>query len=112
MRGEVSPQADRLLQGGEVISLGDELTFEVLHTPGHTPGSICLVVDGYVLTGDTLLAGGFGRTDLEESSLPDIKNSLENKLFHLDEGVIILPGHGPTSTIRAEKMVYLSPRRI
>lgn len=112
MRGEVSPQADQLLQGGEVISLSEELRFEVLHTPGHTPGSICLLVDGYVLTGDTLLAGGFGRADLEESSPGDVKNSVENKLFPLDEGVIILPGHGPASTIRAEKKAYSSPGRI
>jgi glyoxylase-like metal-dependent hydrolase (beta-lactamase superfamily II) len=112
VRGEVSPQADRLLQGGEVISLSEDLRFEVLHTPGHTPGSICLLVDGYVFTGDTLLAGGFGRTDLEESSPGDVKTSVEKKLFPLDERVIILPGHGPASTIGAEKKVYSSLARI
>lgn len=106
MRGEVSPQADKLLQGGEVISLGEDLKLEVLHTPGHTPGSICLLVDGYLFTGDTLLAGCFGRTDLEESSPSDLKNSVENKLFHLDEKLIILPGHGPASTIAEVKKNY------
>lgn len=103
MRGEVSPRADKLLQGGEVISLSEKLRFEVLHTPGHTPGSICLLVDGYLLTGDTLLAGSLGRADLEESSPDDLKYSVENKLFSLDENLIILPGHGPASTIGKEK---------
>ena len=103
MQGEVSPQADKLLQDGEVVILNGELKFEVLHTPGHTPGSICLVIDGYVLTGDTLLAGYLGRTDLEESSPGDLKNSVENKLLPLDENLIILPGHGPASTIEREK---------
>ncbi len=91
-----------------MISLGEDLKVEVLHTPGHTPGGICLLVEGYVLTGDTLLAGCLGRTDLEESCLSDLKNSVENKLFHLDEKLIILPGHGPASTIGAEKKVYYS----
>lgn len=108
MRGEVSPQADRFLQGGEVISLGEDLKVEVFHTPGHTPGSICLLVDGYLFTGDTLLAGCFGRTDLEESSPSDLKNSVENKLFYLDEKLIILPGHGPASTIGEVKKNYQS----
>jgi glyoxylase-like metal-dependent hydrolase (beta-lactamase superfamily II) len=93
-----------------VISLGGDLKVEVLHTPGHTPGSICLLIDGYVLTGDTLLAGCLGRTDLKESCLSDLKNSVENELFHLDEKLTILPGHGPASTIGAEKKVYYSSR--
>jgi len=83
--------------------LNGKLKFEVIHTPGHTPGSICLLIDGYVLTGDTLLAGYLGRTDLEESSSSDLKNSVENKLLPLDENLIILPGHGPASTIEREK---------
>ncbi len=103
MRGEVSPQADRLLQDGEVIPLGEGLKLRVLHTPGHTPGSICLLTDGYVLTGDTLLAGSLGRADLEESSLEDLKASVKRKLFSLNERLVILPGHGPSSAIGEEK---------
>jgi len=111
VRGEVSPQADKLLQDGEVIGVSEELRFKVLHTPGHTPGSICLLVDGYILTGDTLMAGRLGRVDLKESSPSDLKSSLENKLFSLDENLVILPGHGPSSTIGAEKMAYYSSGR-
>jgi glyoxylase-like metal-dependent hydrolase (beta-lactamase superfamily II) len=79
------------------------MTLQVLHTPGHTPGSICLLVDGYVLTGDILLAGSLGRADLEESSWEDLKASVERKLFSLDERLVILPGHGPSSTIGEAK---------
>jgi len=103
VRGEVSPQADRLLQDGEVIPLGEGLDLRVLHTPGHTPGSICLLTDGHVLTGDTLLAGSLGRADLEESAPDDLRDSVEQRLLILAEDLIILPGHGPASTIGEEK---------
>jgi len=87
------------------------LQLKILHTPGHTPGSICLLVDGYVLTGDTLLAGGLGRTDLAESSPGDLVNSVENVLLPLDEILIVLPGHGPASTIGKGRKAYQLSRK-
>lgn len=91
--------------------MNEKLNFKVLHTPGHTPGSICILVDGYVLTGDTLLAGGLGRADWETFSPGDLMNSVENTLFLLEEDLNILPGHGPASTIEEEKRAYQLSRK-
>ncbi len=77
-----------------------ELTVEVLHTPGHTPGSVCLVLDGAVLTGDTLFPGGPGSTG--DGSFPRIIDSVERKLFTLDPTTLVLPGHGLDTTIGTE----------
>lgn len=97
-----SPPADRLLEDRDEISLG-RLNFRVIHTPGHTPGGISIVLDNIVFTGDTLFAGSIGRTDLPGGSYQDLIKSIKEKLLILDDEKIIYPGHGPDSTIGEER---------
>ena len=97
-----SPPASRLLEDGDIIEIGS-LKLKVIHTPGHTPGSISLLSDGIVFTGDTLFMGGVGRTDLAYGSDEQLINSIKYKLLTLDEKTVIYPGHGPSSTIGKEK---------
>ena len=94
--------AARLLEEGDVLKAG-KLTLEVIHTPGHTPGSICLKGEGVIFTGDTLFCGGIGRTDFPYGSEDDIISSIKEKLLILDDSYIVYPGHGPNSTIGSEK---------
>ena len=105
--GRPSPPADRMLKDGEVIQVGS-LALKVLHTPGHSPGGICIHVDGMVFTGDTLFVGGVGRTDLPGGSSPIMLHSIQTKLLTLPDETIVLPGHNygaaPTSTIKNERL--------
>jgi hydroxyacylglutathione hydrolase len=104
---EASPPATVLLKDGDVISFGSQ-KITVIHTPGHSPGSISLYFPGYVLTGDTLFVQGVGRTDLPGGSYQVLQASIRNKLFTLPPDTIVLPGHHygptPTSTIAREKI--------
>lgn len=102
MLGITSPKAERLLEDGEIIKLGN-LSIEVLHTPGHTPGSISLKVGEVVFTGDALFAGSVGRTDFEYGDDELLISSIRKKLFSLDDDTVIYPGHGPSSAIGEEK---------
>lgn len=97
-----SPKASKLLEDGDKILLGG-LELEVMHTPGHTPGGISIKLDGVVFTGDTLFAGGIGRTDLAGGDEDILLSSIRKKLFALDDKVTVYPGHGPESTIGEEK---------
>ena len=85
----------------------DELVLEVIHTPGHSPGSISLLLikpqGGAVFTGDTLFCQGVGRTDLAGGSEKQLYASIREKLFVLPDETIVYPGHGPASTIGEEK---------
>ena len=92
----------RLLVDGDMITCG-ELEFQVLHTPGHTPGGICLQGCGIVFTGDTLFASGVGRTDFPGGSWSLLMESIRNRLLSFPDETIILPGHGPHSTIGEER---------
>ena len=97
---EATP-ANVLLNEDDTIEFGDaKLT--VMHTPGHTRGSICLLGETMIFTGDTLFAGGIGRTDFLGGSDRDMKLSLE-RLQRLPEGLVVYSGHGPSSTIGTEK---------
>ncbi len=96
------PPPDRLLNGGDTIEIGD-LQFLVLHTPGHSPGGICLVGQGVVFTGDTLFNYGIGRYDFPGSSGSQLMNSIYTKLMVLPDNTIVYPGHGPHTTIGAER---------
>jgi len=96
-----SPPADSFLKEGDVIRFGNT-TLKVIHTPGHSPGSILLLGEKEVFTGDTLFAGSVGRTDLPQSSEEDMRHSLE-KLAGLPDYLIVYPGHGPATTIKKEK---------
>jgi len=97
-----SPHADKLLEEGDEIYLG-ALKLIIIHTPGHTPGGISLVLNNIVFTGDTLFAGGIGRTDLPGGSYQDLQKSIKEKLLILGDDKIICPGHGPGSTIGEER---------
>ena len=94
--------ANVLLEEGSLVEFGDEI-LRVLHTPGHTPGSICLVGEKLVFTGDTLFAGSIGRTDFAGGSMTDMRLSLK-KLSSLPDRLLVYPGHGEASLIREEKM--------
>jgi glyoxylase-like metal-dependent hydrolase (beta-lactamase superfamily II) len=75
----------------------------ILHTPGHTPGSICIALDGVVITGDTLFPGGPGATRFDHSSFDTIIESINAKLFPLPDDTVVLPGHGDSTTIGTER---------
>lgn len=97
------PAADSTVSDGHEEELGrGSVRFRTLHTPGHTPGSMCLLFDGYVLTGDTLFAGGVGRTDLPGGDPQKLAASLRQKLFPLAEATLVYPGHGPDTTLKRE----------
>ncbi|NLC38860.1 MAG: MBL fold metallo-hydrolase [Clostridia bacterium] len=95
--------ADQLLQDGDQIKIGEEITLQVIHTPGHTPGCICLDEGEYLFTGDTLFAGSIGRTDLPGGSYRSLIESVQEKIFTLPGDRIIYPGHGPETTLAEEK---------
>jgi len=97
-----NPSADKTLREGDVIELG-EVKLRVLHTPGHSKGSIALLGADAVFSGDTLFAGGIGRYDLQGGSLEEIMNSLKNKLLILPDRLKVYPGHGPVTTIGEER---------
>jgi len=97
-----SPPADRLLKDGEIISLG-QLRLKVIHTPGHTRGSICLLVDRRLFTGDTLLRNTIGRADLPGASEKILVQCIKEKLLPLEDEIKIYPGHEEETTIGREK---------
>ena len=96
------PPPDRLLKDGDSINVAG-LSFKVLHTPGHTPGGICLLGEGIVFSGDTLFNYGIGRTDLPGGSYNQLLESIRTKLMTLPDDTIVYPGHGPETTISAER---------
>lgn len=101
---ESPPAPDRLLKEGDVIDVG-ELHFRVLHTPGHTPGGICLLEEGIVFTGDTLFQFSVGRTDFPGGSHEELVNGIRTKLMTLPDSTTVCPGHGPDTTIGVERRV-------
>lgn len=104
--GKPSPPADRTVRDGDLIEVG-KLRLKVIHTPGHSPGSMVLLLDGYVFTGDTLFVGAVGRTDLPGGSAEALFESLRKKIRTLPDETVVLPGHdygnAPTSAIGREK---------
>jgi hydroxyacylglutathione hydrolase len=103
---ESSPPADILVSDGHVIQVGN-IKLQVIHTPGHTPGGMCLYIDGMVFTGDTLFVGSIGRTDLPGCSFQDLEQSVLTRLYALPGDTVVFPGHNygmhPTSTIQQER---------
>lgn len=101
-----SPPADITVKDGDEISVGS-VKMKVLHTPGHTPGGICLLTEGHVFTGDTLFTGAVGRTDLPGGSWKVMFRSIQERLLTLPDETKVLPGHNygsmPVSTIGQEK---------
>jgi hydroxyacylglutathione hydrolase len=97
-----SPPADHFLDDGEEIKIGKS-HLKVIHTPGHSPGSVSFLADGFLLSGDTLFFGGVGRTDLPGGSWQELVSSIKNKILTMPEDMIVLPGHGPHTTVGEEK---------
>lgn len=101
-----SPPADILVKDGDIISVGN-VALKVIHTPGHSPGGMCLYIHGYVFSGDTLFVEAVGRTDLPGGSWQVMYKSIQERLFSLPDDTKVMPGHNygrtPTSTIGHEK---------
>ncbi len=95
------PAPDELVEEGYVIQIGDA-KFEVIHTPGHSPGSICLYGEGLLFSGDTVFAGSIGRTDFPGGSIEKMKESFR-RVISLPDDTQILSGHGPATTVEREK---------
>lgn len=95
------PEPDMLVSEDDELEVGS-LKFKILHTPGHSPGSICLHGEGIVITGDTLFAGSVGRTDLFGGNTERLRSSFR-KLMALEDETKVFPGHGPPSTIGKER---------
>lgn len=93
---------DVLLEGGETISVAG-LDVRVIHTPGHTAGGVCYVVEDKIFSGDTLFRDTYGRTDFYDGSFAQLKNSIVNKLFNLKGGYTVYPGHGVPTTLDYER---------
>ncbi len=94
------------LKDADILTFGN-ISLRVMHTPGHSQGSVCFYYDDHnapiLFSGDTLFAGGVGRTDLFGGSTDDLRNSLQSKLFVLPDNTTVYPGHGFSTTIAAEK---------
>ncbi|MGH7672014.1 MAG: MBL fold metallo-hydrolase [Gemmatimonadales bacterium] len=97
------PPPDRAFAHGDAVRVG-ALVFQVRHTPGHSPGSVCLVgPEGVVLGGDVLFAGSIGRTDLPGGDFDTLIGSIERELLSLPDDTIVYPGHGPETTVGRER---------
>jgi glyoxylase-like metal-dependent hydrolase (beta-lactamase superfamily II) len=97
------PKVDSFLKENDSLNFGGE-TLKILHTPGHSPGSISLVGDGYVITGDALFNQSIGRTDLPGGDFDTLINSIKSKLLALPDDIMVYPGHGPETSIGDEKL--------
>ena len=98
----VPPKYDMYIKDGDEILLGS-YKIKVIHTPGHTEGGVCYLVDGKLFSGDTLFKGSVGRTDLFGGNFNKLSDSIKNKLFKLDDKIEVFPGHGDMTTIGFEK---------
>ncbi len=101
----LSPAAGIRIRDGDELSFGT-ITMRFLHTPGHTPGACCILIDGNLFTGDTLFVGAVGRTDLPGASFDQLLESLKNKIMTLPPETVVWPGHDygdrPSSTVGYE----------
>jgi glyoxylase-like metal-dependent hydrolase (beta-lactamase superfamily II) len=104
-----SPPAECVLKEGDIVGV-DGCKFKVLHTPGHTPGGICLLSTAnggcqasVLFSGDTLFATGIGRTDLPGGNYKTLMESIRDNILTLDDNTVVYPGHGPSTTVAEEK---------
>ena len=102
IRVESLPPPDREFVPGETVRVGT-VGFTVRHAPGHSPGSVCLVGDGVVFTGDVLFAGSIGRTDLPGADFDTLIRSIERELLVLPDPTMVYSGHGPETTVGRER---------
>lgn len=100
--GKVELEPDILLREGDILEFGNEKA-KVIHTPGHTRGSICLEINDVIISGDTLFAGSIGRTDLYGGDYDTLINSIKDKLMTYPDETKVYPGHGSPTTIGRER---------
>lgn len=102
VQGVEIPHADGFINDGDIIEFGNT-KIKAIATPGHTEGGMCYLVDDKLFSGDTLFKGTVGRCDLAGGNLKKLSDSVNNKLFAMDENITVYPGHGPETTIDYEK---------
>ncbi len=102
LAAENSPAPDLLLKNADEITFGN-ITLQVIHTPGHSRGGICLYTKGHLFAGDTLFAGSIGRTDLPGGDYDTLIASIKEKLLNLPDDTVVYTGHGPETTLMNEK---------
>jgi len=102
-RNITSPGADEFLRDGDIIKIGNTVELEVIHTPGHSRGGVCLKTDNMIFAGDTLFAGSIGRTDFPGGSYKTLIESIKEKILCYDDDVVVYPGHGPATTVGFER---------
>lgn len=102
VRVEAAPPPDAFLEDGDTVRFGGH-SLQVLHTPGHSPGSVSYLMDKMVFVGDLLFAGSIGRTDLQGGDYDTLLRSVRTKIFSLPEDTIVYPGHGPATSVGTEK---------
>lgn len=101
-RREIVIEPDLLVKEKDEIKVGN-MILSILHTPGHTPGGMCIYVDGVLFSGDTLFRRSIGRTDFEGGNFNDMVNSIRGKLYNFPDNTKVLPGHMGATTIGEEK---------
>ena len=100
--GGLGARPDGFLEEGQIIQIGN-YSLSIIHTPGHSPGGVCLYAPGAVFTGDALFAGSVGRTDFPGGSHELLVEGVRRKIFPLGDDLRVYPGHGPESTIGRER---------
>lgn len=98
----VPPTYDKYIKDGDVINVGN-LKIKVIHTPGHTEGGVCYLIEDNLFSGDTLFKQSVGRTDLFGGNYEKLVDSINNKIFKLDGNIKVFPGHGDMTTVGFEK---------
>jgi len=98
-----SPPADQFLKDGDIIKIGNTVELEVIHTPGHSPGGICLKTGDIMFVGDTLFYGSIGRTDFPGGSYKQLIENIRDRILCYDDKVVCYPGHGPETTVGFER---------
>lgn len=94
---------DTFVKDGDIFNVGN-IKIKCISTSGHTPGGMCYLIDNYLFTGDTLFNTSIGRTDFPGGSFNDLINNIKTKLIPLGDDIIVYPGHGPSSTIKNERL--------
>jgi hydroxyacylglutathione hydrolase len=102
--GNLPTPPDLLLNDGDIISFGT-IQLKVLHTPGHTPGSLCFLTSNYLISGDTIFPGGPGKT-WSPADLRQIIESITSKIFTLPDDTLVYPGHGDSTIVKKEKQAF------
>ncbi len=96
------PKIDKFINDGDILKLGEK-EIKVIHTPGHTQGGVCFLIDGNLFSGDTIFRESIGRCDLPGGNFDQIIESIQDKIFTLPENIVIYPGHGPKTSVGWEK---------